>query len=85
MPHLNNKQNKIYKQNHQQRGLQPHSVFTTRERTNKQKKKKKNLSTNLTLYEAYTNHYTNLRKAGTKRKKLFNLEPWEKDISNTIN
>ena len=51
----------------------------------KKKEKKKKLSTNLTLYEAYTSHCTNLRKAEPKRKKEFNLEPWEKDISNTIN
>ena len=56
--------------------------------TNKQK-----LSTNITLYEAHTNHWTNLRRAETKRKKEFNLlqgnnstflEAWEKEISNTI-
>ena len=39
--------------------------------TNKQK-----LSTNLTLYETYTNHWTNLRRAETKRKKEFNLEAY---------
>ena len=33
----------------------------------------KKLSTNLTLYKAYTNHWTNLRRAETKRKKEFNL------------
>ena len=42
------------------------------------------MSTNLTLYEAYTNHWTNLRRAETKRKKKFNLEAWEKETSNTI-
>ena len=47
--------------------------------TNKQK-----LSTNLTLYEAYIHNWTNLRKAETKRKKEFNLEAWEKEISDTI-
>ena len=47
--------------------------------TNKQK-----LSTNLTLYEAYTNHWTNLRRAETKRKKEFNLEACKKETSNTI-
>ena len=31
------------------------------------------LRTNLTLYEAYTNHWTNLRRAETKRKKEFNF------------
>ena len=42
------------------------------------------LSTNLTLYKAYINHWTNLRRAETKRKKEFNLEDWEKETSNTI-
>ena len=44
----------------------------------------KTLSTNLTLYEAYTNHWTSLRRTETKRKKEFNLEAWEKETSNTI-
>ena len=48
-------------------------------KTNKQK-----LSTNLTLYEAYTNLWTKLRRAETKRKKEFNHEAWEKETSNTI-
>ena len=48
-------------------------------KTNKQK-----FSTNLTLYEAYTNHWAKLRRAETKRKKEFNLEAWEKETSNTI-
>ena len=45
---------------------------------------KQKLSTNLTLYKAYTNHCTNIRRAETKRKKEFNLEAWEKETSNTI-
>ena len=49
-----------------------------------QRKSKQKLNTNLTLYEAYTNHWTNLRRAEAKRKKVFNLETWEKEISNTI-
>ena len=49
-----------------------------------QRKNKKKLSKNLTLYEASTNHWTNLRKAETKRKKEFNLEDWEKESSKTI-
>ena len=49
-----------------------------------QRKNKQKLSTNLTLYRAYTNHWINLRKAETKRKKEFNLEGWEKETSNTI-
>ena len=48
------------------------------------KKKKKRLSTNLTLYEDCTNHWTKLRRAETKRKKEFNLETWEKETSKTI-
>jgi len=80
-----------YKPNHQQTGLQPHSALPIRRKTNKQKKQK--LSTNLTLYEVHTNHWMNLRRAETKRKKEFKclqgknstfLEAWEKDISNTI-
>ena len=45
---------------------------------------KKKLSTNLTLYETYTNHWTKLRRAETKRKKEFSLETWEEETSNTI-
>ena len=50
----------------------------------KQTNNKQKLSTNLTLYEAYTNHWTNLSRAETKRKKELNLEAWEKESSNTI-
>ena len=42
------------------------------------------LSTNLPLHKAYTNHWTKLRRAETKRKKEFNLEGWEKETSNTM-
>ena len=35
---------------------------------------------NLTLYKAYTNHSTKLRRAETKRKKEFNVETWERDL-----
>ena len=45
----------------------------------------KKLSTNLTLYKAYTNHWTNLRRAETKRKKEFNLEARKKETSKTLN
>ena len=45
---------------------------------------RKKLSTNLPLYKAYTNHWTKLRRAETKRKKEFNLEAWEKETSNTV-
>ena len=50
-----------------------------RGKTNKQK-----LSTNITLYKAYTNHWTNFRRAEMIRKKEFNLEASEKETSNTI-
>ena len=66
---------------HQQTGLAPHSALPI---TGKNKEANKKLSTNLTLYEAYTGHWTNLRRAETKRKKEFNLEAWEKETSNTI-
>jgi len=49
-----------------------------------QRKNRQKLSTNLTLYKAYTNHWTNLRRAETKRKKEFNLEAWEKETSSTV-
>ena len=58
------------------------SLSLAQQRKNNQPTKK--LSKNLTLYEAYTNHWTNLRRAETKRKKELNLEAWEKEISNTI-
>ena len=57
-----------YKPSYQQKGLPPHSALPIRGKTNKQK-----LSTNLTLYKAYTIHWTNLRRAETKKKKEFNL------------
>jgi len=37
-------------------------------------KTNKKLNTNLTIYEAYTNNWTNLRRAETKRKKEFNFK-----------
>jgi len=80
MPHLNNKQ--IYKSNDQQAALPPHSALPIRRK--KKQKQQKILSINLTLYEAYTNHWTNLRREEMKRKKEFNLEAWEKETSNTV-
>ena len=58
-----------------------------------QRKNKQKLSTNLTLYEAHTNHWANFRRAEIKVKKDFNLlqgknstflEAWEKETSNTV-
>ena len=53
-----------------------------RGKTNNNNKKK--LSTNLNLYEDFTNHWTNFRSAEIKRKKGFNLEALEKETSNTV-
>ena len=63
-----------YKPNQEQTGLPPHSALPIRGKTNKQQQQK--LSTNHTLYEVYTNHWTKLRREETKRKKEFNLEAW---------
>jgi len=49
---------------------------SSEEKINKQTQK---LSTNLTQYKAYTNHWTKLRRVETKRKKEFNIEAWEKE------
>jgi len=57
-----------YKPSHQQTGVPPHLALANRVKTNKQ-----TLSPNLMLYDAHTNHWTNLRRAETKRKKEFNL------------
>ena len=63
MPHLNNKQNK--NTNHQQSGSSADRITTplglAHQRKNKETNKK--FSRNLTLYEAYTNHWINLRRA----------------------
>ena len=91
MPHLNNKQNKntnpiISRQNYHLTQPCPSEEKQANKQTNKN-------STNITLYEAYRNHWTNLRRAETNRKKEFKLlqvknsifsEAWEKEISNTI-
>ena len=70
MPHLNNKQNKntnsvISRQDYHLTQPCP----SEEKQTNKEK-----LNTNLTLYKAYTNYWTNLRRAETKRKKEISLE-----------
>ena len=68
-----------YKPNHQQTGVPLHSAFPNTGKTNKQK-----LNTNLTLYDTYTNHWTNHRREEIKRKKEFSLEAWDEKTSNTI-
>ena len=45
---------------------------------------KKQLSIDLTLYKAYTNHWTKLRREETKMKKEFSLEDWEMETSNIV-
>ena len=102
MPHLNNKQNKntnpiINRQDFHLTQPCPSeekqtiknsaqiSPYTKLTYTHTHKKKKK---------KPHTNHWTNLRRAETKRKKEFNLlqgnnstflEAWEKKTSNTVN
>ena len=60
------------------------SLSLAYQRKNKNNRNNKKLSTNLTLYRAYANHWTNPGRAETKRKKEFSLKPWEKETSNTI-
>ena len=88
MPHLNNKQNK-----NTNPIISRQDYHLTQPCPSEEKQTNKKLSTNLTLYEAYTNHWTNLRRAETKRKKEFNLfqeknstflEAWEKETSKTV-
>jgi len=55
-----------------------------RGKTNKQQQQKKKNSINITLYKAYTNHWTKLRREETKRKKKFSLEAWEMETSNIV-
>ena len=71
MPHLNNKQSKTINPNisRQYYHLSQPCRSEEKQTTNKQTK----LSTNLTLYKPYTNHWTNLRRAETTKKKEFNL------------
>ena len=79
-PYLNNKQNKNTNKIISRQDYHP-SVLPIRGKSNKQTNK---LSTNLTLYEPYTNPWANFRRAETKRKKEFNLEAWEKETSKTV-
>ena len=78
--HLNNKQNK-----NTDPIISRQDYHLTRPCSSEGKQaSKQKLSTNLPLWEAYTNHWTNLRRAGTKRKEEFDLEDWEKETSNTV-
>ena len=78
-PHINNKQNK---NTNQIFSRQDYHLIQPCPSEEKQTNKK--LSTNPTLYTAYTNHWTNLSREETKKKKEFNLEAWEKEAGNTI-
>ena len=78
MPHLNNKQNKNTNPIISRQDYHLAQSFPSEEKQTKTQHK------NFTLCEAYTHHWTNLRRAETKRKKEFNLENWEKETSNTI-
>ena len=82
MPHLNNKQTKKYKPNHQQTGLPPHSALPIRGKINKQTNKN---SAQISLYTKVT-QTTGPTLGGGKirRKKDFNLEVWEKETSKAI-
>ena len=79
MPHLNSKRNKNINP-----VIKRQEYHLTQPCPSEGKAHKQKLSTNLTLYKAYTNHWTSLRRAETKRKKGFNLEAWEKETTNTI-
>ena len=59
-------------------------ITTSLSLAHQRKNKTNKLSTSLTLYKVYTNHWTNLRRAETKRKKEFKLEAWGKETSNTM-
>ena len=79
MPHPNNKQKKntkIQTQSLADRITTP--LGLAHQRKNKETNKK--FSRNLTLYEAYTNRWINLRRAETKRKKNSTLKPGKKRI-----
>ena len=80
MPHLNNKQSK---NTNQIISRQYYHLTQPCPSENKQTNKQK-LNTNLALYKPYIDHWTNLRREETIRKKEFNLEAWEKETSNTI-
>ena len=79
MPHLNNKQNRNTSPIISSQGYLNQPCPSEEKQTTNQK-----LCTNIiTLYEAYTNHWINLSRSETKRKKEFNLEACKKETSNT--
>ena len=80
MPHLNKQTKQKYKLSHQQIELSPHSALPIRGKTNKQTKPQHKSHPIQSLHK----HWTNLRRAETRKKKEFNLEAWEKETSNTV-
>ena len=78
MPHLNNKQSK-----NTNPIIRIQDYHLTQPHQSEEKQQQQKLNANLTLYKAYTNHWTNLRREETKRKREFNLEAREKETSNT--
>ena len=79
IPHSNNKQK--YKPSHQRRIATSLSLAHQREnKTKKQQQQQKKLSTNLTLYKAYTNQCTNLGGQKPKGRKNSTLKPGKGDL-----
>ena len=77
-PHLNNKQNK---NTNPMSSRQDHHLTQPCPSEEKQTNKPQHKSHPI---HAHTKHWTNLRRAETKRKKEFNLEAWERETSNTV-
>ena len=78
MVHLNKKENKNTNPIISRQDYHLTQPYPSEE---KQRNKRK-LSTSLTLYEAYTNHWTDLRRVENKRQKEFSHEGWGKETSN---
>ena len=79
MPHLNNQGNK-----NTNPIINRQDYHLTQPCPSEEKQTNKKLSTKITLYEADANHWTNLMRAETKKKREFNLKSWEKETSNRI-
>jgi len=60
------------------------SLSPANQRKNKQTNKQTKTQHKSHPIQAYTNHWTNFKRAETKKKKEFNLEAWEREASNTI-
>ena len=71
--HLNNKQNK-----------NANPIISRQDYHLTQPCPSEEKQTKIIPYQTVQNHWTNLKRAETKKKKEFNLEAWEKETSNTI-